>query len=93
MYVVGQPYRYAVGLKNGFPVYEMTTVKEIHAEHLVLANDVRIAYDRVGRLDIDLRLAAPPAPAKPAALTQAVKHPSCDYYESWAFRRNSRAMW
>lgn len=56
MYVVGQPYRYAVGLKNGFPVYQMTKVKEIHAEHLVLENDIRICFESVGRLDPDPRL-------------------------------------
>lgn len=56
VYVVGQPYRYACAMKNGFPVYEMTTVKEIQAEHLVLENGVRIDYQRVGRLDPDPRL-------------------------------------
>lgn len=56
MYVVGQPYRYACAMKNGFPVYEMTTVKEILPEHLVLENGVRIIFDRVGRLDPDPRL-------------------------------------
>lgn len=56
MYVVGQPYRHAIAVKNGFPVYQMTKVKEIQAEHLVLENGAYIAFEPVGRLDPDPRL-------------------------------------
>lgn len=37
-YVIGQPYKRVVGMRNGSPVYEMTEIVSVFPDKLVLAN-------------------------------------------------------
>jgi hypothetical protein len=41
---IGQPYRYVSGLKDGSPVYEETTVVQVHDDHLILSNGYRVEF-------------------------------------------------